>query len=141
MSKPTLESLVTASFSFPFGVISIIFLFVSPIILPTQGAKLPFNPIKIEFGMCFFIKSFWCLTSRRIISGFKRKFLNSLSSKALSPCRMTSSKGISVDRVQPPWAVYLHGVLYQNLFLFAFILVFSIKSKTNFDWKNRRFST
>ena len=52
LSKPTLDSLVIASSSFPFSTIKIISWFISFKISPTQGANLPLNPIKIEPGMC-----------------------------------------------------------------------------------------
>ena len=51
LSKPTLDSLIIASFSLPSGAIKINFLETSSNISPTHGANLPSNPIKIEPGM------------------------------------------------------------------------------------------
>ena len=64
MSNPTLANLVIVSSSLLFGLtISIGVLRFSKIV-PTQGAKLPFKPIKIEPGIWAFENSSLVLTSR-----------------------------------------------------------------------------
>ena len=44
---------------------------------PTQGAKPPSSPTKIEFGICSLAKSLWCLTSSIITPFSFEAFSNS----------------------------------------------------------------
>lgn len=66
LSKPTLESLVTASCSWPGSVINKSGCLTSAIKAPTHGAKPPSRPIKIALGIWPFAKASWCLTSSMI---------------------------------------------------------------------------
>ena len=51
LSKPTLDNLVIVSTSKSFSQTTNILVLISLITEPTQGAKPPFNPIKIEPGI------------------------------------------------------------------------------------------
>ena len=72
LSNPTLDNLVIASSTRLLSTTNKRDWWTSDITDPTQGAKPPSNPTKIEFGIWELAKSSWCLTSSTItFSSFK----------------------------------------------------------------------